>query len=126
MVGEFDPSHPLHDFHDCVHHMLPMNENAIDVPYTCILNLCPHRVIHKNSSFMMDYMFLYDASRFFEQCLSCDNSIAHMHIMMDDVYIYHAHTFLLCLHCVGQHDNSATSQTHELTKRALENNADLG
>ena len=48
MLGDFDPSHPLHDPNTCVHHMLPMNENAIIVPYTCMLNLCPHRVIHNN------------------------------------------------------------------------------
>ena len=44
----------LHDPHTCVHNMLPMNKNAIDVPYNCLLNLSPHRVIHNNYSFMMD------------------------------------------------------------------------
>ena len=107
--------------------MLPINEHAIDVPYTCILNLCPHRVIHNNYSFMMDGMFIYHASNFFERCLSCANSHVHIHIMMDDVYIYHAHTFFgLCLICVGMHSTSSTSQSHELTKRALESNDDLG
>ena len=66
IVGDFDPSHSLHDPNTCVNHMLPMNENPIDVPYNCMLNLHPHRVIHNNYSFMMDDMFLYHASNFFE------------------------------------------------------------
>src|SRR3954462_5493663 len=50
-----------------------------------------------------------------------------MHIMMDDVYIYHTHNFFgLCLFCVGTHEYLSTSQSHELTKRALESNDDLG
>ena len=97
------------------------------VAYTCILNLCSHRVIHNNYSFMMDDMFLYHASNFFERCLSYANSHMHIHIMMDDVYIYHAHNFFgLCLFCVGTHEYLSTSQSHELTKRALESNDDLG
>ena len=100
ILGDFDSSYPLHDPTTCVHHMLPMNKHAIDVPYTCMLNLHPHRVIHNNYSFMMDDMFLYHASNFFERCLSCTNSHVHIHIMMDDVYIYHAHNFFgLCLLC---------------------------
>ena len=107
--------------------MLPMNKHAINVPYTCILNLCPHRVIHNNYPFMMDDMFLYHASNFFERCLSCANSHVHIHIMMDDVYIYHAHNFFgSCLFCVGTHEYLSTSQSHELTKRALESNDALG
>ena len=102
----------------------------IVVPYTCytsMLNLRPHHVIHNNYSFMMDDMFLYHASNFFERCLSCANSHVHIHIMMDDVYIYHAHNFFgLCLFCVGTHEYLSTSQSHELTKRALESNDDLG
>ena len=122
-LGDFDPSHPLHDPHTCVHNMLSMN----DVPYSCILHLCPHHVIHNNYSFMMDDMFLYHASNFFERCLSCANSHVHIHIMMDDVYIYHSHNFFgLCLFCVGTHEYLSTSQSHELTKRALESNDDLG
>ena len=51
----------------------------------------------------------------------------HVRIMMDDVYIYHAHTiFPLSLFCVGTHVYSSTSQSQELTKRALESNDDLG
>ena len=47
--------------------------------------------------------------------------------MMDDVYIYHTHNlFRLCLFCVGTHEFLSTSQSHELTKRALESNDDLG
>ena len=104
-LGVFATSYTLHDPTTCVHHMLPMNENDIDVPYTCILNLCPHRVIHNNYSFMMDDMFLYHASNFFERCLSRTNTHVHIHIMMDDVYIYHGHTFFgLCLFCVGTHE----------------------
>ena len=97
MLGDFDHSHPLHDPHNYVHNMLPMNNDAIVVPYTCMLNLCPHRVIHNNYSFMMDDMFLCRASNFFERCLFCANSNVHIHIMMDDVYIYHAHTLFVCL-----------------------------
>ena len=109
ILGDFDSSHPLHD------------------PHTCMLNLHPHRVIHNNYSFMMDDMFLYHASNFFERCLSCANSHVHIHIMMDDVYIYHAHNFFgLCLFCVGTHEYLSTSQSHELTKRALESNDALG
>ena len=117
----------MHDSNTCVHNMLPMNKHAIDVPYTCILNLCPRRVIHNNYSFMMDDMFLYHASNFFERCLSWANSVVHIHIMMDDVYIYHANNFLgLCLFCVGTHEYLSTLQSHELTKQALESNDDLG
>lgn len=126
ITGDFDPSYDLHDSHSCVHNMLHFDKNAIDVPYTYTLNLCPHRVIHNNYSFMMDDIFLYRASNFFEHCLSCANSHVHIHIMMDDVYIYHAHTlFRLCLSCVGPHTYSSTSQAHELTKRALESNGDV-
>ena len=42
-------------------------------------------------------------------------------IMMDDVFIYHAHTyFLLSMMCVGTRNPMSTSIEHELTKRALE------
>ena len=42
-------------------------------------------------------------------------------IMMDDVFIYHAHTFFsLSILCVGNHTTRSTSIEHELTKRALE------
>ena len=72
-------------------------------------------------------MFLYHASNFFEHFLSYANSHVHIHIMMDDVYIYHAHNFFgLCLFCVGTQEYLSTSQSHELTKRALESNVDLG
>ena len=69
ILGDFDTSHALHDSHDCVHHIHPMNNNASVVPHTCyncMLNLCLHRVIHNNYSFMMDDMFLYHASNFFK------------------------------------------------------------
>ena len=118
ILGDFDSSHSLHDPNTCVHNMLP---NATDVPYTCMLNLHPHRVIHNNYSFMMDDMFLYHASNFYERFLSCVNSHVHIHIMMDDVYIYHAHNFFgLCLFCVGYLDYVSTSTSRELTIRALE------
>ena len=120
ILGDFDSSHPLHDPNTFVHHMLPMNIHAIDAPYTCILNLCPHHVIHNNYSFMMDDMFLYHASNFFERCLSCASNgyVQKMKtIMMDDVFIYDAHMFfVLCLFCVGTHEYLSTSQSHELTK----------
>jgi hypothetical protein len=94
MLGDFDPPYPLHYPHNYVHNMLPMNNNAIVVPSTCMLNLCPHRVIHNNYSFMMDDMFLYHASNFLSDAylvltLTCT-------YMMDDVYIYHAHTLFRC------------------------------
>ena len=66
MFGDFDHSHPLHDPNTCMHNMLPMNKHAIDVPYTCIVTLHSHHAIHNNYSFMMDDMFLYHASNFFE------------------------------------------------------------
>ena len=41
--------------------------------------------------------------------------------MMDDVFLYHAHTFFLwCMMCVGTRTRMSTSVEHELTKRALE------
>ena len=47
--------------------------------------------------------------------------------MMDNVYIYHTHNFFrLCLLCVGTHEYLSNSQSHELTKQALESNDDLG
>ena len=50
-----------------------------------------------------------------------------LHIMMDDVYIYYTHNFFrLCFFCVGTLEYLSTSQSHELTKRALESNDDLG
>ena len=43
------------------------------------------------------------------------------YIMMDDVYLYHAHMFfLLHVMCVGTRTIMSTSVEHELTKRALE------
>src|SRR5215216_3580977 len=106
--------------------MHPMNKNAIVVPHTCY-GLHLHHVEHNNYHCMMDDMFLYRASNFFERCLSCANAHVHIHIMMDDVYIYHAHTsFGLCLFFVGTHEYLSTSQSHELKKRALESNGDLG
>jgi hypothetical protein len=42
-------------------------------------------------------------------------------IMMDDVFIYHAHTlFVLSMVCVGTRKRMSTSIEHELMKRALE------
>ena len=114
-LGDFDPSYDLHDSHDCVHHMLPMNKNAIVVPHTCY-KLHLNHVEHNNYHYIMDDMFIYHASNFFEHCLSCANSHVHIHIMMDDVYIYHKHNFFgLCLFCVGTHEYLLTSQSHELT-----------
>ena len=47
--------------------------------------------------------------------------------MMDDVYIYHAHTmFLLSQYCADPHIHSSTSRSYELTKRALESNEAMG
>ena len=75
----------------------------------------------------MDDMFLYHASHLFEHWLFCAHRHMHVCIMMDDVYIYHAHTiFPLSLFCVGTYEHSSTSQSHELTKRALESNDALG
>ena len=75
----------------------------------------------------MDDMFLYHASHLFEHWIFGANRHKHVCIMMDDVYIYHAHTiFSLSLFCVGTYEHSSTSQSHELTKRALESKDDLG
>src|SRR3954465_10987917 len=42
-------------------------------------------------------------------------------IMMDDVFIYHAHTlFALSMVCVGANTTMSTLKEHELRKRALE------
>ena len=42
-------------------------------------------------------------------------------IMMDDVFLYHAHTFFLSyMMCVDPHVYLSTSMEHELTNRALE------
>ena len=47
-------------------------------------------------------------------------------IMMDDVFIYHAHTFFLLLcACVGYLDFVSTSMSRELTIRALESEPPL-
>jgi hypothetical protein len=43
------------------------------------------------------------------------------YIMMDDVFIYHAHTLiLLSFGCVGTRTTMSTSIEHQLAKRALE------
>jgi hypothetical protein len=43
------------------------------------------------------------------------------HVMMDDVFVYHAHNFFLwVLVCIELHDRMSTSMDHELTTRALE------
>src|ERR1041384_7559637 len=76
---------------------------------------------------MMDDMFLYRASHFFEHWISCPNRYTHVHIMMDDVYIYHVHTlFLLSQCCVGPYIHSSNSRAHELMKQSLESNEALG
>src|ERR1043165_6310260 len=96
---EYNASHVL-DAHTCLR-----------LPYA----------INRHNPLMMDDMFLYRASPFFEHWISCANHYTHVHFMMDDVYIYHAHTlFLLSQCCVGPHIHSSTSRSHELTKRALE------
>ena len=72
-------------------------------------------------------MFLYHASHLFEHWIFGANQQKHVRIIMDDVYIYHTRTiFPLYLFCVGTYEHSSTSQSHELTKRALESNDDLG
>ena len=43
------------------------------------------------------------------------------YVMMDDVFLYNAHTFsLVSMMCVGTLKHMSTSTEHELTKRALE------
>ena len=64
MLGEFDPSHPLHDFHDCLHHMHSMNNNALDISHDALHPLSLHYAIHNNKPIMMDDMFLYHTSHF--------------------------------------------------------------
>ena len=68
-LEDFATSYELHDPRDCVHHMHPMNKNAIVVPNTCY-NLHPNHVEHNNFHCMMNDIFLYHASKFFERCLS--------------------------------------------------------
>ena len=104
-----------------------MNNNALHNSSDASYTSCLHYAIHKNKPFMMDDMFIYHASHLFEHWIFCANHHKHVHIIMDDVYIYHAHTiFPLPLFCVGTYGYSSTSQSHELTKRALESNDDLG
>ena len=110
-----------HDSHNCLHHMHSMNNNALDISHDALHNLSLHYAIHNNKPLMMDDMFLYHASHLFEHWIFCANQHKNVRIMMDDVYIYHAHTiFPLSLFCVGTHVYSSTSQSQELTKRALE------
>ena len=48
-------------------------------------------------------------------------------IMMDDVFLYHAHTlFVLLLPCVGTRTTVSTATEHELTKRAIESHPNKG
>ena len=120
ILGDFDAFHTLHNFHDCMHHMHSMNNNALDISHDALHPLSLHYVIHNNKPLMMDDMFLYHASHLFEHWIFCVNQHKHICIMMDDVYIYHTHTiFPLSLFCVGTHVYSSTSQSQELTKRAL-------
>ena len=110
----------LHECINCVHRMHTIHKNALGVSHDA-LNL--HYDIHNNKPIMMDDMFLYRASHLFEHWIFCANRHKHVRIMMDDVYIYHAHTiFSLSLFRVGTHVYSSTSQSQELTKRALEGN----
>src|SRR3954462_8565124 len=95
--------------------------------FGCPYLLASHYVINTMKPFMMDDMLLYRASHFFEHWISCANRYTHVHIMMDDVYIYHAHTLFLLSQCsVGPHIHSSTSRFHELTKRDLERNESMG
>ena len=106
---------------------IPRNNNALDFSHDALHNLSLHYAIHNNKPIMMDDMFLYYASHLFEHWIFCANQHKNVCIMMDDIYIYHAHTiFPLSLFCVGTHVYSSTSQSHELTKRALESNDALG
>ena len=107
--------------------MHSMNNNALDISHDALHPLSLHYAIHNNKPLMMDDMFLYHASHSFERWIFCAHRHMHVCIIMDDVYIYHAHTiFPLSLFCVGTHVYSSTSQSQELTKRALESNDDLG
>ena len=125
-IVDLDAFHTLHNSHDSVHHMHSMNNNALNISHDALHNLSLHYAIHNNKPLMMDDMFLYHASHLFEQWIFCANRHMHVRIMMDDVYIYHAHTISpLPLFCVGTHIYSSTSQSQELTKRALESNDDL-
>src|SRR4051812_49047071 len=103
--------------------------------FTCfVCNNIDH--MHYNEMDPIDFSFFGD----FDDCH--DKHVPHLHthhasisyliningdvhkkryVMMDDVYLYHAHTFfLLCMMCVGTHIIMLTSVEHELTKRALE------
>ena len=93
-----EPSLVSHDSISCVHILHPMNNNASHVldAHTC---LRLHYAINRHNPLMMDDMFLYHASHFFEHWISCANHYMHVHIMMDDVYIYHARTLFLLSQC---------------------------
>src|SRR4051812_30576068 len=98
--------------------MHPMNNNVSHVldAHSC---LRLHYAINTMKPFMMDDMFLYRASTFFEFSINCTNTPMTIHIMMDDVYVYHAHNLFLSSCCVGTHVSTSTSETHELEIRAL-------
>ena len=107
--------------------MHTIHNNALDITSDALYNLSLHYAIHNNKPLMMDDMFLYHASHLFEHRIFGANRHKHICIMMDDVYIHHAHTIIpLSLFCVGTHVYSSTSQSQELTKRALESKDDLG
>jgi hypothetical protein len=69
----------------------------------------PHDTLHTHHAY---YNFLLDANGDV-QTKRC--------IMIDDVFIYHAHMFfLLSIVCVGMRTTMSTSIEHEFTKRTLE------
>ena len=76
--------------------------NALDIASDALHPLSLHYAIHNNKPFMMDDMFLYHASHFFEHWLLCANQHTHVRIMMDDVYTHNF--FRLCICCVGTHE----------------------
>ena len=67
-----DSSLVSHDSISCVHIMHPMNNNASNVldAHTC---LRLHYAINRHNPLMMDDMFQYHASHFFEHWISCAN-----------------------------------------------------
>jgi hypothetical protein len=65
---------------------------------------------------------LHNHYEYYDTLLDANGDVqTKRYIMMDDVFIYHAHTlFMLSLVCVGIRTSTSTSIEHELAKRALE------
>src|SRR3954467_7266158 len=76
-------------------------------------------IVHVNHVLML---FLHMHHAYYDSFLDANGDMQLKRcIMMDDVFIYHAHTlFALSMVCVGANNTMSTSMEHQLTKRALE------